>query len=309
MKFLSANLYLASIDVLIMSSKFESYQNRRLRSSYFSVVISIALVLFMVGFLGLVLLKSSQVANHFKEEIVMTLFLKNETSKEQIKNLRNSLKKEEFTSNIVFIDKEEAAKFYVKDLGEDFIAYLGTNPLKNSIDIYLKPDFVTPLKMEQISKKFQKNSFVFEVSYDKTLVTFLTQNIQKVSFWLFIISSFFGLIALILINSSIRLSIYSKRFNIKTMQMVGATKGFIRKPFIWNGVQLGFIGAIISLIGLSVVIYYIDQKIPTLQLTTDYTTLAYLGGGILIIAFVISWLSTFFATQRFLNLQTEKLYY
>ena len=135
MKFLSANLYLASLDVLIMSSKFESYQNRRLRSSYFSVVISIALVLFMVGFLGLVLLKSSQVANHFKEEIVMTLFLKNETSKEQIKNLRNSLKKEEFTSNIVFIDKEEAAKFYAKDLGEAFIAYLGTYPLTNSIDI------------------------------------------------------------------------------------------------------------------------------------------------------------------------------
>ena len=309
MKFLSANLYLASIDVLIMSSKFESYQNRRLRSSYFSVVISIALVLFMVGFLGLVLLKSSQVANHFKEEIVITLFLKNETSKEQIKNLRNSLKKEEFTSNIVFIDKEEAAKFYVKDLGEDFIAYLGTNPLKNSIDIYLKPDFVTPLKMEQISKKFQKNSFVFEVSYDKTLVTFLTQNIQKVSFWLFIISSFFGLIALILINSSIRLSIYSKRFNIKTMQMVGATKRFIRKPFLWRSVKLGFLGAFISFLGLGIVIYYIDKKIPTLELLSDYSVMIYISSAIVIVAFIISWLSTFFATQRFLNLQTEELYY
>ena len=309
MKFLSANLYLASLHVLIMSSKFESYQNRRLRSSYFSVVISIALVLFMVGFLGLVLLKSSQVANHFKEEIVITLFLKNETSKEQIKNLRNSLKKEEFVSNIVFIDKEEAAKFYAEDLGEDFIAYLGTNPLKNSIDIYLKPDFVTPIKMEQISKRFQKNSFVFEVSYDKTLVTFLTQNIQKVSFWLFIISSFFGLIALILINSSIRLSIYSKRFNIKTMQMVGATKRFIRKPFLWRSVKLGFLGALISFLGLGIVIYYIDKKIPTLELLSDYSVMIYVSSGIVIVAFIISWLSTFFATQRFLNLQTEELYY
>ena len=309
MKFLSANLYLASLHVLIMSSKFESYQNRRLRSSYFSVVISIALVLFMVGFLGLVLLKSSQVANHFKEEIVITLFLKNETSKEQIKNLRNSLKKEEFVSNIVFIDKEEAAKFYAEDLGEDFIAYLGTNPLKNSIDIYLKPDFVTPLKMEQISKRFEKNSFVFEVSYDKTLVTFLTQNIQKVSFWLFIISSFFGLIALILINSSIRLSIYSKRFNIKTMQMVGATKRFIRKPFLWRSVKLGFLGALISFLGLGIVIYYIDKKIPTLELLSDYSVMIYVSSGIVIVAFIISWLSTFFATQRFLNLQTEELYY
>jgi len=292
-----------------MSFNFDSYQKRRLRSSYFSVVISIALVLFMVGFLGLVLLKSTQVANHFKEEVVITLFLKNDTSKDQIENLRNSLIKEIFTRKIVFISKDDAAKFYAEDLGEDFVNYLGTNPLKNSIDIYLNPGFVTPEKMGEIADRFKDNSYVFEVSYDKPLVTFLTQNIQRVSFWLFVISSFFGLIALILINSSIRLSVYSKRFNIKTMQMVGATKGFIRKPFIWNGIQLGFIGAIISLIGLSVVIYYIDQKIPTLQLTTDYTTLAYLGGGILIIAFVISWLSTYFATQRFLNLQTEKIYY
>ncbi|MDG1422500.1 MAG: permease-like cell division protein FtsX [Flavobacteriaceae bacterium] len=292
-----------------MSFNFDSYQKRRLRSSYFSVVISIALVLFMVGFLGLVLLKSTQVANHFKEEVVITLFLKNDTSKDQIENLRNSLIKKIFTRKIVFISKDDAAKFYAEDLGEDFVNYLGTNPLKNSIDIYLNPGFVTPEKMGEIADRFKDNSYVFEVSYDKPLVTFLTQNIQRVSFWLFVVSSFFGLIALILINSSIRLSVYSKRFNIKTMQMVGATKGFIRKPFIWNGIQLGFIGAIISLIGLSVVIYYIDQKLPTLQLTTDYTTLAYLGGGILIIAFVISWLSTFFATQRFLNLQTEKLYY
>jgi len=292
-----------------MSFNFDSYQKRRLRSSYFSVVISIALVLFMVGFLGLVLLKSTQVANHFKEEVVITLYLKNDTSNDQIENLRNSLIKEIFTRKIIYISKDDAAKFYAEDLGEDFVNYLGTNPLKNSIDIYLNPGFVTPEKMGEIADRFKDNSYVFEVSYDKPLVTFLTQNIQRVSFWLFVTSSFFGLIALILINSSIRLSVYSKRFNIKTMQMVGATKGFIRKPFIWNGVQLGFIGAIISFIGLSVVIYYIDQKIPTLQLTTDYTTLAYLGGGILIIAFVISWLSTFFATQRFLNLQTEKLYY
>ena len=292
-----------------MSSKFDSYQKRRLRSSYFSVVISIALVLFMVGFLGLVLLKSTQVANHFKEEVVITLFLKNDTSKEHIENLRTSLLKELFTRKIIYISKGDAAKFYAEDLGEDFVNYLGTNPLKNSIDIYLNPGFVTPEKMQEISDRFNKNSFVFEVSYDKPFVTFLTQNIQKVSFWLFSISSFFGLVALILINSSIRLSVYSKRFNIKTMQMVGATKGFIRKPFIWSGIQLGFIGALISLAGLAAVIYYIDQKIPTLQLVTDYVTLAYLGGGILLIAFIISWLSTFFATQRFLNLQTDELYY
>tara|TARA_B110000003_G_scaffold265225_1_gene290840 strand:- start:14050 stop:14928 length:879 start_codon:yes stop_codon:yes gene_type:complete len=292
-----------------MSSKFDSYQKRRLRSSYFSVVISIALVLFMVGFLGLILLKSSQVANHFKKEVMMTLFLKNDISKKQIESLKSYLGGKKFTREIVFISKEEAANLYAKDLGEDFIQYLGTNPLKNSIDVFMKPDFVTPEKMLQISNSLKKNSFIFEVSYDRPLVTFLTQNIQKVSFWLFAISTFFGLIAIILINSSIRISIYSKRFNIKTMQMVGATKGFIRRPFIWRGIRLGIVGAFISLAGLSTLIYYVDQKIPTLELLKDYSTLAYLSGGILMTAFIISWLSTFFATQRFLNLQTEKLYY
>ena len=134
-----------------MSSKFDSYQKRRLRSSYFSVVISIALVLFMVGFLGLILLKSSQVANHFKKEVMMTLFLKNDISKKQIESLKSYLGGKKFTREIVFISKEEAANLYAKDLGEDFIQYLGTNPLKNSIDVFMKPDFVTPEKMLQIS--------------------------------------------------------------------------------------------------------------------------------------------------------------
>ena len=292
-----------------MSSKFDSYQKRRLRSSYFSVVISIALVLFMVGVLGLVLLKSNQVANHFKEEVVVSLFLKDDVSKTQIESLRAYIIKEDFTREIVYLSKEEAAKFYSEDLGEDFVSYLGTNPLKNSIDIYLKPDFVQPEKMLTIAEQFEKNAFIFEVSYDNPLVAFLTKNIQRMSLWLFILSAFFGLIAMILINSSIRLSVYSKRFNIKTMQMVGATKSFIRKPFVWRSIRLGMLGAFISLIGLAFVIYYINQSIPTLNLISDYNTLAFLGGGVLIIAFIITWVSTFFATQRFLNLQTDELYY
>ncbi len=292
-----------------MTSKFDSYQKRKLRTSYASVVISIALVLFMVGILGFVLLKSSNVANHFKEEVALTLFLKDEVTENQIKTLTASTEKEAFTRKVVFTSKEDAAKTYSKDLGEDFVNYLGTNPLKNSLDIYVKADYVAPEKMQEISNKFEKNAFVFEVSYDKPLVNLLTKNIQKISFWLLVISAFFGLIAMILINSSIRLSVYSKRFNIKTMQMVGATKGFIRKPFIWGGIRLGIIGAFIALIGLGFAIYFINERIPTLELLQDYTTLAYLSGGVLLVALIITWLSSYFATQRFLNLQTDELYY
>jgi cell division transport system permease protein len=263
----------------------------------------------MSGILGLILLKSESLANQLKEEIAVTLFLKDDVEKNQIESLRTSLMTEDFTREIVYISKEQAAKFYSEDLGEDFVSYLGTNPLKNSIDIYLKADFVAPEKVKGIADRFQKNAFVFEVSYDNLLVTSLTTNIKKVSFWLLIVCAFFGLIAILLINSSIRLSIYSKRFNIKTMQMVGATKSFIRRPFIWNGIRLGLVGALVALMALAASIYMMDQKINTLNLLEDYSTLAYIGGGVVLMAFLITWLSTFFATQRFLNLQTDELYY
>lgn len=292
-----------------MSSNFNTFQKRRLTSSYFSVIISIALVLFMVGVLGLVLLKSTKVANHFKEKVAINLFLKDDVSKEQIDKFRASLQEEAFAKRIVYISKKQAARDYSREIGEDFLTFLGGNPLKNGIDIYLKADFVTSEKMLALEKKFNKNLFVADVSYDKPLIELLTKNIQKIRFWLFILCGFFALIAILLINSSIRLTIYSKRFNIKTMQMVGATKSFIRKPFLWRSIQLGMIGAFISLIGLAFIIYYLDKFIPVLGLLKDYITLLYLVSGVIASALIITLLSTLLATQRFLNLQTDELYY
>ena len=292
-----------------MSSNFDSYQKRRLASSYISVVVSIALVLFMVGILGLILLKSTLVANRVKEKVAISLFLKDDVSKSQINTFKKSLEQEDFTKRIIYTSKEQAAKIYSKEIGEDFLKFLGTNPLKNGIDIYLKADFVTPKKMQALETRFLKNAFIADVSYDKPLINLLTKNIKRISFWLLVASGFFGLVAMILINSSIRLSIYSKRFNIKTMQMVGATKSFIRRPFIWQSIKLGMIGALLALIGLAFVIYYIDKYAPSLELIKDYFTLGYLVGGVILSALIITWLSTFFATQRFLNLQTDELYY
>jgi cell division transport system permease protein len=292
-----------------MSSRFDSYQKRRLQSSYISVVVSIALVLFMVGILGLILLKSTKVANHIKEKVAFTLFIKDKVTQKQIKSFRESLLKETFTKKAIYTSKTQAAKKYSEEIGEDFLQFLGNNPLKNGIDIYLKAAFVTPEKMQDLETRFLKNAFVADVSYDKSLINLLTKNIKRISFWLLVFSGFFSLVAMILINSSIRLSIYSKRFNIKTMQMVGATKRFIRKPFIWRSIKLGMIGALLALIGLAVVIYYLDKYIPSLDLLKDYLSLAYLVGGVLLSAFIITWVSTFFATQRFLNLKTDELYY
>ena len=170
-------------------------------------------------------------------------------------------------------------------------------------------DSVDTEQIAAIAAELNTLSYVEEVSYDQPLIALLTDNVKKVSWWILIASAAFTLIAVLLINSSIRLSIYSKRFIIKTMQMVGATKSFIRRPFIWTNIKLGMLGAIIALIGLGIVLYYFDQNLPELNLTQDVLMLGILFAGVFALGIIISLISTFFATQRFLNLQTDDLYY
>lgn len=292
-----------------MSKSFEKYQKRRLRSSYFSVIISIALVLFLLGLLGLLVLKAKTISDHFKEQVAITVFLNDSTQKNDIKTLQTTIEKQTYTKSVVFVSKETAAKEYSKDIGEDFIKYLGENPLKNALTIFVKSDFVTPNKMKEIDDELSKNKNVFEVSYDKPLIDLLTKNIKRISFWILVASGLFMLIAVVLINSAIRLSVYSKRFTIKTMQMVGATKGFIRKPFIWKGILLGIFGSLLAIAGILGVMYYIHKYLPEIKIVSDKPLIALLFGVILLIGIIITLISTFFATRRFLNLRTEELYY
>ncbi len=294
---------------LLLDTSFEKYQKRRLRSSYFSVVISIGLVLFLVGILGLIVLKTNSITEHFKEKVTITIFLNDNAKNIDVEILRAELKRAEYTKSVTYISKKEAAKKYTEEIGEDFVEFLGDNPLKNAVDISLKSEFVTPEKMAEIEKNLLIRSIVAEVTYDKPLIELLTKNINRLGFWMLLFSGLFTLIAIVLINSSIRLSIYSKRFTIKTMQMVGATKSFIRVPFIWKSIQLGFLGALVSIAGLIAFILYVDKTIPELQMLTNYKILGLLFTTIIGLGILITWISTFFATQRFLNLRTDELYY
>ena len=239
----------------------------------------------------------------------MTAFLKDDAKNKDVETLQAELKKAEYTKEITYISKEEAAKQYAEDIGENFVEFLGENPLKNAIDISLKSEFVTPEKMAEIEKQLQNRSIVAEISYDKPLIELLTKNISRLSFWMLLFSALFTLIAVVLINSSIRLSVYSKRFTLKTMQMVGATKSFIRKPFIWKSIQLGILGALVAIAGVIAFIIYVDNTIPELELLGDYKILGVLFVAIIGLGILITWISTFFATQRFLNLRTDELYY
>jgi cell division transport system permease protein len=292
-----------------LNNSFEIYQKRRLRSSYFSVIVSIALVLFLVGLLGLIVLKTKSITTHFKEKIAMTIFLKDNAKNKDIEILQAELKKADYTKSVTYISKSEAAKKYSEDIGEDFLEFLGENPLKNAIDVSLKSEFVTPEKMAEIEKNLLIRSTVAEVSYDKPLIELLSKNINRLSFWMLLFSSLFTVIAVVLINSSIRLSVYSKRFTIKTMQMVGATKRFIRIPFIWQSIRLGISGALVAIAGLLGFILYMNKMIPEIELLNDYKLLGILFAFIVGLGILITWLSTFFATQRFLNLRTDELYY
>ncbi len=292
-----------------MSNSFEKYHKQRLRSSYLSVIISISLVLFLLGLLGLLVLNTKKVANYFKEQAAITLFLKNDVNKESILNLQVSIDEQPFTKSTRFISKEDAAEIYKEENGEDFMDFLGYNPLQNAIDIYVKADFVNPEKMREIENIYKENQFVSTVSYDKPLIDLLTKNVKRISVFILIFSALATLIVVVLINSSIRLSVYSKRFIIKTMQMVGATKLFIRRPFIWRSIKLGIAGSIIALIGLAIIIYYIDHNFPEFGLIDNRIEIAGLFSIVFFIGVLITWLSTFFATQRFLNLKTDELYY
>ena len=292
-----------------MSSSFERYQKRRLISSYFSVVISIGLVLFLMGLLGLLVLNTKKIADHFKEQIALTIYLKDTAREVEIDQLNKSLALAEYTKSTTYITKEEAAEAHSKEIGEDFMDFLGYNPLQNSIDVYLKADYISSGEIDQIAEELQSKGFVDEVVYDKPLISLLNENVTRISFWILVISGIFTFIAVLLINSSIRLSVYSKRFTIKTMQMVGATKGFIRKPFIWKSVKLGMIGAVLALLGMGAVLYYMNKSFPELDLLKDQSLLIGLFVGVFLMGILITYLSTFFATQRFLNLKTDELYY
>ncbi len=291
-----------------MGSSYDKFQKRRLISSYFSVVLSIFLVLFLLGILGLFVLNSKKLSDDFKEEIAMTVFFKNEANDSILNNFGTQLKVSKFVKSSVFVNKDSAAKQHTDIIGEDFMTFLGTNPLQNSYDIHLKADYIVADSIRNIERNIRTNEMVSDIIYDKQLVNLVNDNIKKVSFWILIISGFLTLVAVLLINSSMRLSIYSHRFIIKTMQMVGATKSFIRKPFIWRSIKLGLLGSLLAVLALIGTLVYLDNHFPNLGILEDQLIIGLVLLGVVLIGILITWISTFFATQRFLNLRTDDLY-
>lgn len=283
----------------------EKFNKRRLISTYFSVVVSISLVLFLTGIIGILLVNSKKVADHFKEQIVMTIYLRDSAKEIELKQLQKTLRLNTATKKVIYVSKEEASQRHANEIGEDFMEFLGYNPLLNSIDVYFKASFLNPAVVSKLSKDITLYSYVNEVVYDRPLLELLDENIKKITFWMLLASGIFIIVAVLLINSSIRLSIYSKRLIIKTMQLVGATKSFIRRPFIKTHLLMSTLGAIIAMSGMALVLYEMEKRFPELQIFEHPLEPALVFVGVFILGLGITIISTFFATQRYLNLKSD----
>ena len=287
-----------------MSRSIDSFNRRRLLTSYFSVIVSITLVLFLLAFFGFLVLSTKKLADHFKEQVTVTVQIKDNAKAADITQLQKTLSVADYVKELKFISKDEAAEKFSKDIGEDFVTFIGTNPLRNAIDLSLKAEFAEPDKMQEIKHELEQNSFVSEVIYDQSLVALIHDNVNRIGVITLVFSALFTFVSVLLINASIRLSIYSKRFIIKTMQLVGATRGFIR-----TNVRLGILSALIAMTFFYLSLLAIVRSYPEFGVLIDSSVLLIVFAGVLLMGILISWGSTFFATQRFLNLNTNDLYY
>lgn len=292
-----------------MSKREDRFTKRRLRSSYFSVVISISLVLFVLGLFGVLILNTQEISRSVKEDFGITILLKEDASKAEVNQFFTRLQVAPYTSGVRIISKEDAAEDLREVLDEDFIDFLGYNPLRDGIELKLKAEELKLDRIEALEKEFEVLDFVSEVVYDKLLIEKMNENLRRLGYALLGGALLLSLIAIALINSSIRLAIYSKRFLIKTMQLVGATRNFIRKPFLLKSLLHGSIGAVIAVALLAVVLYYSRSYVPGLAEFQDPLQLTALAIAILAAGLIISFSCTYFALRKYLKLKTDQLYF
>jgi cell division transport system permease protein len=292
-----------------VNRKEQGFSKTRLRSSYLTLIISISLVLFLLGVLGIVLINARVLSDYFRESLSFSIMLDEEVKEADIRMLQKDMDAKPYVKLTEYISKEEAAAKLKGDLGEDFINFLGYNPLSPSIDVYLYAGYTSPDSVSKIEKYILEYPFVKEVYYQESLLYLINENVKKISLFLLIISTFLFLIALTIINNTIRLSVYSRRFLIRTMQLVGATRSFIRRPFLLRSALHGLIAALIAMTLLFGLLYLVEKEFFMLFTFQSTNMLLLLGAAIIFTGVLINLISTFFSVNRYLTISEDKLYY
>jgi cell division transport system permease protein len=291
----------------------DKFNSNRLRSSNITVVISISLVLFLIGLFGIIIVNAKNISDNIKEKLVMEMFFKKiydkremQTEEEIHLKVLDSVKKLPYVLKARYINKEEATQIAKKDLGVDSEQLFEEHIFPPSIEIALKSEYVNPIKVENIKSQLLKFKNIEEVKNDNQLMIEVYENIEQISYWIIGFAILFTIIAIILINNSIRLKIYAKRFIIKTMQLVGAKRRFILMPFVKEALILGVIGSCIALFVLGILLYYFSIKVNH---PIHLTQLLPVVGTVFLVGILITVGSTLFATWKFLNLRRDELFY
>ena len=291
-----------------MRNKKNKSLNKKIVSSSVSVIISLSLVLFVVGLLSLVLINAQKLSNYVKENIGFSIMIKEDIKEIELIEFNKILDAEDFTKSTRFISKEQATKELEKDLGEDFVSFLGYNPIMASIDVKLNSSYANNDSLQNISSRLEKSDIFYEVFYQKNLIKKLNSNVGKISFFLICISLVLFFIAFALINNTIRLSVYSKRFIIKTMRLVGAENSFIQKPFLITGVYQGLYSAIFAIFMLIGSIQLIQSETASILNINDLQIIGLVFIVLFCSGIIISGTSTFFAVRKFIYLNEGELY-
>lgn len=286
----------------------DKFTRRKLRSSYITTIVSISLVLFMLGLLGLIMLHGHKLSVYIRENIALSVIINETATDGEIALFRKNLEGARYIKGIEYITRDQAAAELKAALGEDFISFIGYNPLLPSFELKLHAPWANVDSMQAIEKKLLGANVVKEVLYQKTLVHLINENIRKISMVLLLFNLLLLIVAFALINNTIRLAIYSKRFLVRSMQLVGATEAFIQKPFLIQGIWHGFTGALVALLLLAASIYFARSEIPELVVLQDFKLLGLLAFAVIVAGILIALVSTFFSVRKFLRSSLDNLY-
>ena len=282
---------------------------KRIFKSYLTSTISISMILFLIGVLGIVLLNAERLAKYVRENIGFTLVLNDGVQESEIADLQKSLKATDFVKSVEYIDKETAAQRLKEELGEDFTGFLGYNPLLSSVDVKLLADYANPEKLVILEQKFMDYPQVKEVLFQRDMVNIINENVKKIGIVLVFFSGLLLFIFSALINNTIRISIYSQRFIINTMLLVGATDRFIRVPFVKRSIWFGILGAMAANLLLFILMVSYSRELTGIVDLEDFKIFGMVFTGVLLLGILISWSSTYFAVNKFLRLKFDELFY
>lgn len=277
-------------------------------TSYFYAIFGIAMVLFVLGVAGVLITEARKTSTQFKENMAIEVVLKDDVTLEKIPDLQSRIKGNKSVKNIKFINKEEAAKSLQKDLGEDFLDILGYNPLYHSFLVNVYEQYSDENGMDALNKELTALPEVKQVNFQKNLLASFDKVANDASFIILVVAGLLLAFAVSLIFNTIRLAMFSNRFTIKTMQLFGATRWFIIRPFLGRSLFNGFVSGVLASVMLAGLLFYFNYLLPDLGLQGDLVTFALLFGALIVFGILISFLSTLTAVLRYLRIKVEDLY-